>query len=126
MLGAGEGGVSAATKAVAEWFPARERSTAMGMINAGTAVGAVIAPPSSPASCCKRIGGGHSSCGAAGLVWTLWWARDTQAAEHRDLSPAERETIREVFSAPAAQEAPFPGCISSSFDKSGALVLAKF
>ena len=29
----------AATKAVAEWFPARERSTAMGIINAGTAVG---------------------------------------------------------------------------------------
>src|SRR5262245_50377175 len=36
LLGAGEGGgFPAATKAVAEWFPARERSTAMGIINAG-------------------------------------------------------------------------------------------
>ena len=38
-------GFPAATKAVAEWFPARERSTAMGIINAGTAIGAVVAPP---------------------------------------------------------------------------------
>ena len=42
LLGMGEGGgFPAATKAVAEWFPVRERSTAMGIINAGTAVGAV-------------------------------------------------------------------------------------
>src|SRR6266481_2350764 len=45
LLGAGEGGgFPAATKAVAEWFEVRERSSAMGIINAGTAVGAVIAP----------------------------------------------------------------------------------
>src|SRR5215831_2842373 len=46
LLGAGEGGgFPAATKAVAEWFPVTERSSAMGIINAGTAVGSVIAPP---------------------------------------------------------------------------------
>ena len=46
LLGVGEGGgFPAATKAVAEWFPTRERSTAMGIINAGTAIGAVVAPP---------------------------------------------------------------------------------
>ena len=39
------GGFPAATRAVAEWFPTQERATAMGIINAGTAVGAVIAPP---------------------------------------------------------------------------------
>jgi MFS family permease len=39
------GGFPAATKAVAEWFPASERSLAMGIMNAGTALGAVIAPP---------------------------------------------------------------------------------
>ncbi len=42
LLGMGEGGgFPAATRAVAEWFPVKERSTAMGIINAGTAVGAV-------------------------------------------------------------------------------------
>ena len=46
LLGMGEGGgFPAATKAMAEWFPTHERSTAMGMMNAGTAVGAVAAPP---------------------------------------------------------------------------------
>src|SRR5881394_176693 len=46
LLGAGEGGgFPAATRAVAEWFPVNDRSTAMGIINAGTAVGAVAAPP---------------------------------------------------------------------------------
>src|SRR5206468_8095448 len=46
LLGAGEGGgFPAATRAVAEWFPVNERATAMGIINAGTAVGAVVAPP---------------------------------------------------------------------------------
>ena len=40
LLGVGEGGgFPAATRAVAEWFPVQERSKAMGIINAGTAVG---------------------------------------------------------------------------------------
>src|ERR1700722_10186888 len=40
LLGMGEGGgFPAATKAIAEWFPPAERSTAMGIVNAGTAVG---------------------------------------------------------------------------------------
>jgi ACS family hexuronate transporter-like MFS transporter len=46
LLGMGEGGgFPAATRAVAEWFPTKDRATAMGIINAGTAVGAVAAPP---------------------------------------------------------------------------------
>ena len=46
LLGMGEGGgFPAATRAVAEYFPISERATAMGVINAGTSVGAVIAPP---------------------------------------------------------------------------------
>src|SRR6476620_6521424 len=45
FLGMGEGGgFPAATRVVAEWFRPGQRATAMGIINAGTAVGAVIAP----------------------------------------------------------------------------------
>src|SRR5436190_528843 len=45
LLGAGEGGgFPAATKVIAEWFPVAERSTAMGIVNAGTAIGAVVPP----------------------------------------------------------------------------------
>src|SRR5216117_1591179 len=46
LLGIGEGGAfPAATRALAEWFPPKERSMAMGIINGGTGVGAVLAPP---------------------------------------------------------------------------------
>jgi ACS family hexuronate transporter-like MFS transporter len=46
FLGAGEAGnFPAAIKAVAEWFPAKERALATGIFNAGTNVGAVLAPP---------------------------------------------------------------------------------
>src|SRR6185295_2033256 len=77
LLGAGEGGgFPAATKVIAERFPIAERSTAMGIVNAGTAVGAVVAPPAIAAILT------HGSwrwvflaCGASGLAWTLWWAR---------------------------------------------------
>ena len=46
LLGMGEGGgFPAATRAVAESFSTSERATAMGIINAGTAVGGVVAAP---------------------------------------------------------------------------------
>jgi len=108
LLGMGEGGgFPAATKTVAEWFPIRERSTAMGIINAGTAVGAVIAPPAIAAV----IGLSNWRwvfflSGAAGLLWTLWWARDYFApAQHPQISKHELEEIREVLIAPAKQAA---------------------
>ena len=81
LLGMGEGGgFPAATKAVSEHFPANERSTAMGIINAGTAVGAVVAPPAIAA-----ILGVASwrwvfvATGATGLVWAIWWVRDSKS-----------------------------------------------
>ncbi len=74
LLGAGEGGgFPAATRAVAEWFPVRERSTAMGIINAGTAVGMIVAPP-----LIALVIGAASwrsvffVTGALGLAWTVW------------------------------------------------------
>src|SRR3984957_4134330 len=46
LLGMGEGAAfPAATRVIAEWLPATERATAMGIINAGTALGSVLAPP---------------------------------------------------------------------------------
>ena len=75
LLGMGEGGgFPAATKAVAEWFQVGERATAMGIINAGTALGAVCAPPLIAMTLA------HLSwrwvfflSGAVGLAWVVWW-----------------------------------------------------
>jgi len=76
LLGAGEGGgFPAATRAVAEWFPTRDRATAMGIINAGTSLGAVIAPPLIAVILSfwswRWI---FLFTGVLGLLWTGWWA----------------------------------------------------
>ena len=81
LLGAGEGGgFPAATRVVAEWFPPRDRATAMGLINAGTGVGGVLAPPLIAAIILNVDGFGISSwrwvffiTGALGLAWAAGW-----------------------------------------------------
>jgi len=81
MLGVGEGGgFPAATRVVAEWFPVKDRSTAMGIINAGTGLGGILAPPLIAAMILHANWLGLSSwrwvffvTGALGLVWTIWW-----------------------------------------------------
>jgi len=76
LLGMGEGGAfPAATRVVAEWIDAKQRSTAMGLINAGTAVGSVLAPPVI-GFILLRSGwrAVFVAAGAAGLAWVVWWA----------------------------------------------------
>jgi ACS family hexuronate transporter-like MFS transporter len=129
LLGVGEGGgFPAATKAVAEWFPARERSTAMGMINAGTAIGAVIAPPLLAAIILyANWRWAFLVCGLAGLLWTVWWAREYHApAQHPSLTAAERTVISEVFAAPAATEPAMSWASLLTLRQVWGLVLAKF
>ncbi|MGA2814369.1 MAG: MFS transporter [Candidatus Acidiferrum sp.] len=83
LLGVGEGGgFPAATRVVAEWFPAKERATAMGIINAGTAVGAVAAPP------LIALVLGFTNwrwifvlTGGFGLLWVAWWGISYSASD---------------------------------------------
>ena len=116
LLGLGEGGgFPAATKAVAEHFPVQARSTAMGIINAGTAVGAVVAPPAIAA-----IVGGWSwravffVTGALGLLWTAWWMRDFE------------DTAAAGGPAAAAEGAPIPWFRLLAYRQTWGLVCAKF
>jgi len=84
LLGAGEGGgFPAATRAIAEWFPVRERSAAMGIINAGTGIGGIVAPPLIACVIGNVSGMGLAPwrwvfliTGMLGLVWTIWWMHD--------------------------------------------------
>jgi len=86
LLGMGEGGgFPAATRAVTEWFAVSDRATAMGIINAGTAVGAVVAPPLITLVLAQTGWLGLAPwrwvfflTGALGLLWTLWWWRAYQ------------------------------------------------
>jgi ACS family hexuronate transporter-like MFS transporter len=75
LLGMGEGGgFPAAARVVAEWIEPEERSTAMGIINAGTAVGSVLAAPM-VARIVLTLGWRwvFFIAGGVGLVWVLWW-----------------------------------------------------
>jgi ACS family hexuronate transporter-like MFS transporter len=97
LLGAGEGGgFPAATRAVAEWFPVQERSLAMGIINAGTAVGGVAAPPLIAlvllAADWRWV---FFLTGSLGLLWAAWWwLRYVPPHLHPDAGAAERESPR--------------------------------
>jgi MFS transporter, ACS family, hexuronate transporter len=129
MLGLGEGGgFPAATKAVAEWFPVRERSTAMGIMNAGTAVGAVIAPPAI-AVVLGRLNWRwvFFLSGAVGLWWVLWWIKAYFPPErHPRLTAEERGSIEEVFAAHRGEERGIPWLRLFAFPQVWGLVLGKF
>lgn len=97
LLGVGEGGgFPAATRVVSEWFPAKERATAMGIINAGTAVGAVVAPPLIALMVIFANWRWVFYCtGAVGLFWTVWWRRSYFLPEqHPTMGAAELARIR--------------------------------
>ena len=127
LLGMGEGGgFPAATKAVAEWFPVRERSTAMGIINAGTSVGAVVAPPLiAVVLATLNWRWVFFLSGAVGLLWTVWWMRGYYApAAHPRLTASERAEIAEVLLPQAKQSVSWIGLFR--FPQVWGLVLAKF
>jgi ACS family hexuronate transporter-like MFS transporter len=76
LLGMGEGGgFPAATRVVAEWIPTNQRSTAMGIINAGTAMGSVLAPPLI-GIILLTVGWRmvFFAAGAVGFAWVIWWS----------------------------------------------------
>ncbi|KHL25170.1 MFS transporter [Croceibacterium mercuriale] len=95
LLGVGEGGgFPAATRAIAERFAPASRATAMGIVNAGTSVGAVIAPPLIALLLTHADWFGLASwrwvffvTGAVGLAWAVWWA-----LLYRDPPPADTVT----------------------------------
>jgi len=95
LLGIGEGGgFPAATRAVAEWFPVDERATAMGIINGGTAVGAVIAPPMIAVILTYMNWRWIFLCTCAiGLLWTFWWTRSYFVPEQLSKQRANEDSI---------------------------------
>jgi MFS transporter, ACS family, hexuronate transporter len=75
LLGMGEGAAfPAATRVIAEWFPATQRATAMGVINAGTALGSVLAPPVIGLILFTASWRYVFFCaGTVGLFWSISW-----------------------------------------------------
>jgi ACS family hexuronate transporter-like MFS transporter len=129
LLGVGEGGgFPAATRAVAEWFPASERSTAMGIINGGTAVGAVAAPPLIALLLTYtnwRVI--FFVIGALGLIWVFWWRRVYfPPAEHPHLSEPERRQLLPLLQSPGSAQTRLRWIELFRFREAWGLVFAKF
>ncbi len=96
-LGLTEGGnFPASIKTVSEWFPAKERALAPGIFNAGSNVGAVVAPILVPLIV---IYWGWQPAflvtGGIGFVWVIaWFITYKKPEDHPKLSAAELAYIR--------------------------------
>ena len=97
-LGIGEaGGFPGGIKAVAEWFPKKERAFATGLFNAGTNIGAIVTPLVVP-GIVLAFGWQMAFIvtGVAGLVWLpLWLLVYRRPREAKTLSPAELAYIEQ-------------------------------
>jgi ACS family hexuronate transporter-like MFS transporter len=97
MLGVGESAIfPGALKAIAEWFPRRDRAFATGVVNAATNTGAIVAPLVVPAIT-LRWGWQWAFIltGAVGLLWLAFWIPFyNDPARHPRISAAERGYIR--------------------------------
>lgn len=97
ILGVGEAGNwPGAAKAVAEWFPVRERAFAMAIFNNGSTIGAVVAPPII-AYVAITYGWRYAffiGAGLSAILMVVWFVFYHTPDEHPKLSPAEREYIR--------------------------------
>ena len=91
-LGLGESGsFPASIKAVAEWFPKKERALATGIFNSGTNIGAVVAPLVVPwITVTYGWQWAFIATGALGFIWIIaWLASYTSPQKHPRISQAE-------------------------------------
>ena len=97
MLGFSESpAFPAATKTLAEWFPKKERALAFGFVNAGTNMGAILAPPL-VAWLATRYGWEWAfiCTGGTGLIWLVFWLPFYQTPDrHPRVSAAELAYIQ--------------------------------
>jgi ACS family hexuronate transporter-like MFS transporter len=125
MLGLGEAGnFPGAVKAVAEWFPKRERALATGVFNAGSNVGAIVAPIAVPwIALTWGWRWAFIATGAVGFIWLLFWATTYRdPANHPRVSASELAYIR---SDPAETTAPVPWASLLRYRQTWAFVIGK-
>ncbi len=99
----------AATKAVAQWFPAKERSTGVSIFMLGAGLGAIITPPST-VLVMETLGWQWAFIlpGSLGLLWVgLWYRWFYLPEEHPGISPAERTLILDERSPQTSKESWF-------------------
>ena len=129
FLGASEGGnFPAAIKAVALWFPKRERALATAIFNSGTNVGAIIAPALVPPIAFAF--GWRAAFIVAGLVGFLWlflWFPFYDVPERsKRLSKAEFDLIHSDREPSRTGEAPIGWRSALGYRQAWSFIVAKF
>ncbi|MEK9919693.1 MAG: MFS transporter [Luminiphilus sp.] len=84
----------AASKAVAQWFPTRERSTAVAIFMLGAGLGAIITPPLTVWTL-QALGWQWAFIipGSLGLLWVLLWQRWYHQPENHPTISAEEQSL---------------------------------
>jgi Sugar phosphate permease len=100
MLGLAEpGNMPAALRAVTLWFPSRERGLAVAIFSAGSALGAIIAPPTialvAAAYGWRAV---FVILGAAGLVWLALWMLIYREPTVQTVDAGEPASVRALLS----------------------------
>lgn len=128
LLGAGEAGnFPASIKAVAEWFPPKERALATGIFNAGTNVGTVVAPP---VVVWMTLRWGWQSAfiftGGLGFLWLILWLLFYRLPRrHRWVTECELAVI-ESGEPGAARRAKIPWRTILRYRQAWGFIVAKF
>ena len=88
-------GIPAGVKATTEWFPAKERSVAIGWFNIGSSIGALLAPPLVVwALLHGQWQWAFLIVGVLGIVWSaLWMLLYKHPRDQKLLCDAERDYI---------------------------------
>jgi len=120
LLGMGEGGAfPAATRVVSEWVPIPQRSSAMGVINAGTAVGSLLAPPLIGLvlflSGWRMVFFVSAAIGLAWVVlWSLTYRNNPATLAHSTAAPIPQLTFAQIIRFPTVQALVFAKFMSDS------------
>jgi MFS transporter, ACS family, hexuronate transporter len=129
FLGASEGGnFPAAIKAVALWFPKRERALATAIFNSGTNVGAIIAPALvPPIALAFGWRAAFVFAGLVGFLWLfLWFPFYDVPEQSKRLSKAEFDFIHSDRDGAVAGEAPIGWRSALGYRQAWSFIVAKF
>ena len=125
-LGLGESAnFPAAVKAIAEWFPKKDRALATGWFNSGSSIGAILAPLIVWGSY-ARFGwqGAFIITGALGFIWLIFWRISYQVPEKH--SRVSREEVDYIRSGEEEQQNKVPWISILPHRQTIAIVLSRF
>ncbi len=126
-LGVGESGnFPAAIKAVAEWFPRKQRALATGIFNSGANIGAVVAPAVVPwITITYGWPAAFVATGAIGFLWLVAWFGMYERPEiHKRVSKSELAFIQS--DAEEQEAARIPWVTLMKYRQAWAFIIGKF